>query len=93
MFVLLFGFVCGGVIAVPGGDYREYLIGGILVQTIAWRNCDTPLKSASFRYTPARGPSLSSRSGLLLQASLGCVGTSPLGSSSVSDWARLTSGS
>jgi ABC-2 type transport system permease protein len=37
MFVLLFGFVFGGVVAVPGGgDYREYLIGGILVQTIAF---------------------------------------------------------
>jgi len=35
MFVLLFGFVFGGVIAVPDGDYREYLIGGILVQKIA----------------------------------------------------------
>jgi ABC transporter DrrB family efflux protein len=36
MFVLLFGFVFGGVIAVPSGEYREYLIGGILVQTIAF---------------------------------------------------------
>src|SRR6478752_5557701 len=36
MFVLLFAFVFGGVIAVPGGDYRSYLIGGILVQTIAF---------------------------------------------------------
>lgn len=36
MFVLLFAFVFGGVIAVPGGDYREYLIGGIFVQTIAF---------------------------------------------------------
>ena len=36
MFVLLFAFVFGGVIAVPGGGYREYLIGGILVQTIAF---------------------------------------------------------
>jgi ABC-2 type transport system permease protein len=36
MFVLLFAFVFGGVIAVPGGDYREYLIGGILVQTLAF---------------------------------------------------------
>jgi ABC-2 type transport system permease protein len=34
--VLLFGFVFGGVIAVPGGDYREYLLGGILVQTLAF---------------------------------------------------------
>jgi ABC transporter DrrB family efflux protein len=36
MFVLLFGFVFGGVIAVPDGDYHEYLMGGILVQTIAF---------------------------------------------------------
>ncbi len=37
MFVLLFAFVFGGVIAVPGGgDYHEYLIGGILVQTIVF---------------------------------------------------------
>jgi ABC-2 type transport system permease protein len=36
MFVLLFAYVFGGVIAVPGGDYREYLVGGILVQTIGF---------------------------------------------------------
>lgn len=37
MFVLLFAFVFGGVIHVPGGgDYHEYLIGGILVQTIVF---------------------------------------------------------
>lgn len=36
MFVLLFAFVFGGVIAVPGGSYHEYLIGGILIQTIAF---------------------------------------------------------
>ncbi len=36
MFVLLFAYVFGGVIAIPGGNYREYLIGGILVQTIAF---------------------------------------------------------
>ena len=36
MFVLLFAFVFGGVIDVPGGDYKEYLIGGILVQTLAF---------------------------------------------------------
>ncbi len=36
MFVLLFAFVFGGVIAVPDGNYREYLIGGILIQTIAF---------------------------------------------------------
>jgi ABC-2 type transport system permease protein len=36
MFVLLFAFVFGNVIAVPGGDYGEYLIGGILVQSLAF---------------------------------------------------------
>ena len=37
MFVLLFSFVFGGVIAVPGGgDYHEYLIGGIMVQTLTF---------------------------------------------------------
>jgi ABC transporter DrrB family efflux protein len=36
MFTLLFSFVFGGVIAVPGGNYREYLLGGILVQTLGF---------------------------------------------------------
>ncbi len=36
MFVLLFAFVFGEVIGVPGGDYHEYLIGGILVQTLTF---------------------------------------------------------
>ena len=36
MFVLLFAFVFGGVIDVPGGDYAAYLIGGILVQSVAF---------------------------------------------------------
>ena len=35
MFVLLFAYVFGGAIDV-GGNYREYLIGGILVQTLAF---------------------------------------------------------
>ncbi|HET6953158.1 MAG TPA: ABC transporter permease [Acidimicrobiales bacterium] len=35
MFVLLFSYVFGGAIDV-GGSYREYLIGGILVQSIAF---------------------------------------------------------
>ena len=35
MFVLLFAFVFGGAIAVPGGgSYREFLMGGIFAQTI-----------------------------------------------------------
>jgi ABC-2 type transport system permease protein len=36
MFVLLFVYVFGGVISIPGGDYTSYLIGGILVQTLAF---------------------------------------------------------
>jgi ABC-2 type transport system permease protein len=36
MFVLLFAYVFGGVIAIPDGNYKEYLIGGILVQTLAF---------------------------------------------------------
>ncbi len=37
MFVLLFAYVFGGFIKIPGGgDYHEYLIGGILVQTLTF---------------------------------------------------------
>jgi ABC-2 type transport system permease protein len=36
MFVLLFAFVFGGAIAVDGSNYREYLIGGILIQSLAF---------------------------------------------------------
>ncbi len=36
MFVLLFAFVFGGVIAIADGNYREYLVAGILVQTLAF---------------------------------------------------------
>jgi ABC transporter DrrB family efflux protein len=36
MFVLLFGYVFGGAIPVPGGNYHEFLIGGIFAQTIVF---------------------------------------------------------
>ncbi len=36
MFVLLFAFVFGGAIDVQGGNYREYLIGGILIQSLSF---------------------------------------------------------
>jgi ABC-type multidrug transport system permease subunit len=36
MFTLLFAFVFGNVIPIPGGSYREYLIGGVLVQSLAF---------------------------------------------------------
>ena len=36
MFVLLFAFVFGGAIDIPGGTYREYLIPGIFGQTLVF---------------------------------------------------------
>jgi ABC transporter DrrB family efflux protein len=36
MFVLLFAYVFGGAIAVQNGNYREFLIGGILIQSLAF---------------------------------------------------------
>jgi ABC transporter DrrB family efflux protein len=36
VFVLLFAYVFGGVIAVPDGSYREYLVAGVLVQTLTF---------------------------------------------------------
>lgn len=37
MFVLLFAYIFGGAIAVPeGGSYREFLMGGIMAQTVVF---------------------------------------------------------
>jgi len=36
MFVLLFAYVFGGAIGVDNGGYREYLIGGILIQSLGF---------------------------------------------------------
>jgi ABC-2 type transport system permease protein len=36
MFVLLFAYVFGGAIVIEGGSYREYIIAGILVQSLAF---------------------------------------------------------
>jgi ABC transporter DrrB family efflux protein len=36
MFVLLFAYVFGGAIAVRGGSYREYIVAGILAQSLAF---------------------------------------------------------
>jgi ABC-2 type transport system permease protein len=36
MFVVLFAYVFGGAIGVRGGNYREYLIGGILIQSLTF---------------------------------------------------------
>lgn len=36
MFVLLFAYVFGGSINIPGGSYREFLIAGIFAQTVVF---------------------------------------------------------
>jgi ABC-2 type transport system permease protein len=36
MFVILFAYVFGGVIAIPDGSYREYLLGGVLVLSLGF---------------------------------------------------------
>src|SRR5438874_12153379 len=41
MFVLLFRYVFGGAIRVPGGEYVNYLLPGIFVQTIAFGGVTT----------------------------------------------------
>jgi ABC-2 type transport system permease protein len=47
MFVLLFGFVFGGAIEVPGGSYVEFLMGGIFVQTVAFGSATTTVAMAT----------------------------------------------
>ena len=47
MFVLLFAFVFGGAIPLPGGgSYPEYLMPGIYVQTIAFASITTAVGMA-----------------------------------------------
>lgn len=41
LFLLLFAYVLGGSIAVPGGNPREYLLAGIFVQTVAFASAST----------------------------------------------------
>jgi len=50
MFVVLFAFVFGGAIKVPGGgSYREFLMGGIFAQTLTFGAFGTALALASDR--------------------------------------------
>lgn len=53
MFVLLFGFVFGGAIDVPGGDYREFLMGGIFAQTIVFTAFGVAMSLANDRKNQA----------------------------------------
>ena len=47
MFVLLFRFVFGGAIQVPGGSYVEFLMGGIFAQTVAFSCATTTVAMAT----------------------------------------------
>jgi len=49
MFVLLFAYVFGGVNPVPGGNCREYLMGGIFAQTIVFTAFGVALSLANDR--------------------------------------------
>ncbi|HEY4608553.1 MAG TPA: ABC transporter permease [Ilumatobacteraceae bacterium] len=63
MFVVLFAYVFGGAIKVGGAGYKEYLIGGILIQTLAFAMMGPSMSVATdiqegvidrFRSLPAR---------------------------------------
>ncbi len=41
MFVLLFGYIFGSAISVEGGNYREFLMAGIFIQTLAFQSMTT----------------------------------------------------
>ncbi len=49
MFTLLFAYVFGGAIAVPGGGYREFLMGGIFAQTLVFGSFGVAMSLASDR--------------------------------------------
>jgi ABC transporter DrrB family efflux protein len=81
MFVLLFGYVFGGAIDVPGGgNYREFLMGGIMAQTIVFTAFGVAMSVANdhknqavdrFRSLPiANGAVLGGYSGANLMKSL-----------------------
>jgi ABC transporter DrrB family efflux protein len=84
MFVLLFAYVFGGAIDV-GGSYREYIVGGILVQTLGFAMVGPAITIATdftqgvldrFRALPVHrssylvGHFLSELAGLLLSATI-----------------------
>ncbi|HEY8199759.1 MAG TPA: ABC transporter permease [Actinomycetota bacterium] len=53
MFVLLFAYVFGGAIGVTGGPYREFLMGGIIAQSIVFTAFGVALSIANDRKNQA----------------------------------------
>jgi ABC-2 type transport system permease protein len=49
IFVVLFAYVFGGAIEVPGGGYREFLMGGIFAQTLVFGAFGVAMSLASDR--------------------------------------------
>ncbi len=80
IFVILFTYVFGSAIKVPGVSYHEYLMGGIFVQTVAFASMNTAISVADdmhkgvierFRALPmARSAVLTGRTGADLAASV-----------------------
>ena len=62
MFVVLFAFVFGGATPLPGGgSYKEYLMPGIYIQTLAFASITTAIGMVnSCASAPATAPRLSS---------------------------------
>ena len=57
MFVLLFAYVFGGAIDVPGGgNYREFLMGGIFAQTIVFTAFGVAMSHRQRPQEPGRRP-------------------------------------
>ena len=68
MFVLLFAFVFGGAIPVPGGgSYREFLMPGIFVQT--WAPPVAVTQTRSFATVTPIGRSATATGGLMTGSS------------------------
>ena len=53
MFTVLFAYVFGGAINVPGGSYREFLIGGVFAQTLTFGIFGTAMALATDRQNGA----------------------------------------
>lgn len=82
MFVLLFAYIFGNAIDVPDGSYREYLMAGIFVQTMAFAVASTAVSISDdlakgaverFRSLPM------SRSAVLVGRAIADLGASLLG--------------